>query len=106
MNTTYHPLDLKIGLVYYECEYGLNIIMEVTSNVTQKEVDFGGDIGIKVQYLWKAKGESGEEVDCLATEGMLHYSRLYKYPEYFSTPTNRIRGCYSSLGTLITPLNF
>lgn len=66
--------ELKVGDVFYECEYGTNLRMVVT-----KPIIFEND-----QWKWKAIDEDGKEVDYLITKGYEHYGpKLYSYPAYY-----------------------
>lgn len=75
---------LKIGDVFYECEYGRNLRAVVA---TKPELVDG-------QWRWKAKCDTGglvTTIDYCSTVGFEHYGpRLYSEPMYASHIGNRI----------------
>lgn len=67
------PMELKIGDIFYECEYGINFPMTVT-----EEPVFDSE-----QWKWKAVNELGYEVNYLITKGFEHYGpKIYSMPVY------------------------
>jgi len=68
-----NPMELNIGDVFYECAYGVNHKMIVTSSPT-----FNSN-----QLKWKARDSAGNEVEYLITKGCEHYGpRIYTEPAY------------------------
>lgn len=64
---------LEVGTVFYECEYGMNMKMIVT---TKPKFEDG-------KWFWKAKNSAGYEIDYLITEGYEHYGpSIYTEPAY------------------------
>ena len=74
--------DLKVGDVIYECEYGTNIEVRLTSAPTSAESSEA--LGKRTQWRWTAENtQTGEVIDYLLTEGLSHYGpRLYRQPQY------------------------
>lgn len=74
--------NLQIGDVIYECEYGMNIEVRVTSVPTSSVSTEA--LGKRTQWHWTAENtQTGQVIDYLLTEGLSHYGpRLYRRPEY------------------------
>ena len=72
---------LKVGDVIYECEYGTNIEVRITSEPVQVP---GGGYEWRTQWQWTAENtQNGEPIAYLLTEGLSHYGpRLYREPQY------------------------
>lgn len=73
--------DLKVGNIFYECQYGINIEFEVSEVPVSSTVNLMGKE--RTQWTWKAKTKKGIEEDFLLTEGLEHYGpKLYRAPQY------------------------
>ena len=72
--------QMKVGDVFYECEYGANIRARVTTAPVIDTTSWEG----KRQLRWEAENtESGEPISYLLTEGLDHYGpRIYDEPQY------------------------
>ena len=69
------PTIMQVGTVFYECEYGMNLKMKVTTKPVFENN----------QWKWKAEDHMGNEVDYLLTKGFEHYGpRIYSEPAYKS----------------------
>jgi len=72
-------VNLNIGDIIYECQYGENIEVRLTSN----PVESPGFDDHK-QWSWTAENtQNGEVINYLVTENLSHYGpRLYRTPQY------------------------
>lgn len=67
------PMIMQVGTVFYECEYGMNMKLKVTTKPI-----FEND-----QWTWTAVDHLGNEVHYLITKGYEHYGpKLYSAPAY------------------------
>lgn len=68
---------LKKGDIIYECDYGTNIKIEITTDITR--TDNGGE----VSYKWEAVSDTGDTIDYMISERYPHYGpKLYLDPQY------------------------
>ena len=76
------PANFNVGDIIYECQYGLNIKVEVTS---RPEYVLETSLGKERKYwTWAGKNAfSGETIMFALAEGLEHYGpRLYSKPQY------------------------
>lgn len=77
------PIDLEVGMVYYECSSGYNMKMTVVSPAEVTSVKIMGKD--RNQYSWLVERKDGRQLTCVSTEGFEHYGpRIYREPQYCS----------------------
>lgn len=76
--------NLKVGDIFYECQYGQNIKAQVVTSIIESTNDDG-----KLQWEWGAINmTTGQPISYFATENLMHYGpRIYDEPEYFNIKT-------------------
>jgi len=72
--------QMKVGDVFFECEYGANI----RARVTEAPVASNDGVDGKRVLRWKAENtENSEPIDYMLTEGLDHYGpRIYSEAQY------------------------
>jgi hypothetical protein len=93
MNQNIKPQDIKVGTVFFECQYGTNIHATATSEPVQDEHG---------AYRWTAVDDAGTEINYMLNQNYSAYGpRLYTAPQYFTFDENRNPIFVSSNGKVI-----
>lgn len=84
---------LKVGEVFFECEYGMNLRARVTEAPTVGTVTFQNETKERRTVKFEAVNtETNNTISYLVTEGMGAYGpRLYTHPQYGYVKDNAFR---------------
>ena len=76
------PRELKMGDIFYECQYGVNLKMNVLTQPIATKINLLTKDTL--QWTWEAVNMiTNLKVDYTLTEGFGHYGpKLYKEPQY------------------------
>lgn len=72
-STSLYLKDIKKGQVFYECQYGRNMIWTASEDA---RIDAAGDTRLL------AHRKTGQLEELFVTKGSDHYLKLYSEPEY------------------------